>query len=280
MSTAPRRLLISCCALFLLLLGGCAGLTGKTSQQQIRTSSLVDYLYPDGKVPEDLRERQPHLKLPLRVGLAYVPDKTEYAALQLAESQKQTALERVAAHFREREFISDVVSIPQTYLAQGKGFDTLTQVAQLFDVDVIALVSYNVLSSQDNNALSLAYWTIVGAYLIPGDERSVQTFVDTAVFDLGTRKLLLRAPGLDKRERLTTMAASSGTERELVDASFDAATAQMIANLDTELDAFVAQVESEKVNVSVSYRIGYSGGATGLLPLLGLVVLVAWRRRR
>ena len=37
------------------------------------SSSLVDYLYPDGQIPPEFEEQIPRLKLPLRVGIAFVP---------------------------------------------------------------------------------------------------------------------------------------------------------------------------------------------------------------
>lgn len=37
------------------------------------SSSLVDYLYPEGQVPPQYEETVPHLRLPLTVGLAFVP---------------------------------------------------------------------------------------------------------------------------------------------------------------------------------------------------------------
>jgi len=266
-------------AVALLLSSACASLSGYGRQQQTRSSSLVEYLYPDGKVPAGLREARPRLVLPLRVGIAFVPDENHGGGLALSEAQRQQTLERVAEHFRQRPFIEDVVSIPRSYLTQQKGFDSLQQVAQLFGVDVVALVSWNLLTRQDNNALSLAYWTIVGAYIVPGDELRTQTFVDTAVFDVSTRKLLMRAPGVDRRERLSTMAASSATEREMLEASFDAAAGRMIANLDGELDDFVARVEAQSAQVDVDYRPGYTGG-TGAIGVFGLLLIAALALRR
>ena len=37
------------------------------------SSSLVDYLYPDGEEPPPYSEAVPQLNIPLRVGLAFVP---------------------------------------------------------------------------------------------------------------------------------------------------------------------------------------------------------------
>jgi len=68
----------------------------------------------------------------------------------------------------------------------------------------MALVSYDhVTQSLENNA-ALLYWTIVGMYLTPGNENTIQTFVDTAVCDIKSKKMLFRAPGINKLEKRTS----------------------------------------------------------------------------
>ena len=89
--------------------------------------------------------------------------------------------------------------IPEAYLRTGRGFPTaLEQTARLYDLDVMALVSYDQVAHSAEGRPSFLCWTIVGAYVVKGNENDVHTFVDTAVFDVPTRKLLFRAPGVSE----------------------------------------------------------------------------------
>ncbi len=255
-----------------VLLAGCSSLfAGDTGRTGV-SSSLVDYLYPRGEVPPPPDDRVPHLELPIRVGLAFVPGDGGEA---LTESQRQQLLEKVRAAFVGREFIEAIEIIPETYLRQGKGFDALEGVARLYRVEAVALVSYDQVAFVGDAGSSFWYWTIVGAYVVKGSEHEVQTFVDTAVFDMGTRSLLFRAPGADRLETRSTLVDSAQARRDAMAESFEKAMGAMTVNLDTELDRFKTRVEQEQVAV-VSYKPGHEkhgGGSLGPLPLLALA---AW----
>ena len=68
----------------------------------------------------------------------------------------------------------------------------------MFGVDIMALVSYDQIHFTDSNAMAMLYWTIVGAYLVHGDEYDIKTLLDISVFDVASRKLLFRAPGVSQ----------------------------------------------------------------------------------
>lgn len=256
----------------ILLVTGLAAMAGCSQYWQAETtrngasSSLVDYLYPEGSVPPAFDEQVPQLRLPLRVGLAFVPPARSTPGTQavLSESDRTALLERVKSRFTDRKYISSIEMIPETYLRSTRGFDGVSQVARLYGVDVMALVSYDQVSAIGDNKLSLTYWTIVGAYLIKGTENEVNTFVDTAVFDMGTRKLLFRAPGVDQRQKSSTAIESSGKLRDISGSSFVAATDQMASNLSTELDRFELRLKDEPKLAAVSWRDGSSGGGGGM----------------
>lgn len=265
-----------------LLLGLVAGLSGCTSlwqgtgmsgARQGVSSSLVDYLYPKGEQPPPQDQQLPHLKLPLNVGLAFVPSSNPRG---LSAESKARLLDQVKQAFTDRDFIGHIEVIPETYLAAGRGFETVEQVARLYSLDVIALVSYDQVSYSEDTTASLLYWTIIGAYVIKGSQNDVQTFVDTAVFDVATHKLLFRAPGVDRFENTSTLVKSGEALREAREAGFQRAMQDMTANLQTALDEFVVRVKEEKV-VQVSYRSSSGGG--GSLDLMLLLVLAGlWAR--
>ncbi len=48
----------------------------------------------------------------------------------------------------------------------------------MYDIDVIALVSYDQVQFTDGSFLSLTYWTIVGAYVVAGEKNDTSTMLD------------------------------------------------------------------------------------------------------
>ena len=267
-----------CLAALLFFITGCSEFWARSDVRTGTSSSLVDYLYPEGEVPPEFDQAIPRLKLPLRVGLAFVPSsgRSQWAGGQpvLSEADKSELLGLVRDRFRDRKYISQIEIIPETYLSSTRGFDGVAQVARLYGVDVMALVSYDQVASIGDNKLSLTYWTIVGAYVVRGTENEVQTFVDTAVFDVGSRKLLFRAPGIDRRQRASTAVDSPDKMQAQRSASFRAAVTQMRDNLATELDAFEQRLKDEPQIADVSWRDGRGSGGGGAMDLLSLGLLM------
>jgi rhombotail lipoprotein len=259
-----------------VLLAGCASLWVGPQQRQGISSSLVDFLYPKGEVPPPQDGVIPTLAIPLRVGLAFVPGR-DPATPGLSELRKNELLGRVKAAFDGREFIREIVVVPDAYLRSGKGFGTIDQVARLYGLDVIALVSYDQVVHTEDTRASLLYWTIVGAYFVKGSKNDVQTFVDAAVFDVRTRKLLFRAPGIDRLEARTTLVESPEQTRRAREASFDNAIAAMTTNLDKELASFRERIKADK-SVAIVQRTGGGGGAVGAWVLAAAALLALGRR--
>ena len=108
------------------------------------------------------------LSIPLKVGIAFVPEQSSSArgvslwtgarrGATLAETTKAQLLERVAEHFRNIKFVSDIEVIPSAYLTPRGGFTNLDQIRTMYGVDVIALVSYDQVQFTDEGMLSLTY---------------------------------------------------------------------------------------------------------------------------
>jgi len=265
------------CACLLLL--GCAGFLGSNLRQGV-SSSLVDYLYPSGEEPPKPSDSMPSLQLPLKVGIAFVPSNREAA---LSEAERMGLLNKVKAHFADRDFIDDIAVIPEVYMrSSGRGFQSMEQLARLYDLDVIALVSYDQVAQTAERTSSLLYWTIVGAYVVEGNKNDVSTFVDTAVFDVPTRTLLFRAPGISAVKSASTLVGVESDLRASQQKGFDQAMADMTVNLDKELDAFKQRVLTEgKVRVTRADGSSYGGGgAPDLAWLAALLLLAAFRPTR
>jgi rhombotail lipoprotein len=265
--------------LVMLLIAGCSSLWnfGGETRSGV-SSSLVDYLYPAGEVPPDTQDTIPYLKLPLRVGIAFVPGQSGRGAI--SEATKMQLLETVKAEFTDRDYIEHIEVIPDTYLRSSKGINGMQQVARLYGVDVMALVSYDQVAVSEDNPSSFLYWTIVGSYVIKATSNEVQTFVDTAVLDVSTARLLFRAPGLNKTSDRSTLIESGEIVRKAKDSSFSAAMDAMTQNLTIELDQFQERVQKDPQVARTEWKSGSGGGALGFWILLAFTGLSACRARR
>lgn len=276
-----RSLRLSLILLLAVLASGCEALLGEYWSPQQRTgasSSVVEFLYPDGAVPPKPTGELPVLPQPLTVGLAFVPGRDGEMG-PLSEPQKLALLETVRAKFAGEDYVTQIVLVPEAYLRGADGFTALERAARMYGLDVMALVSYDQLSTSSDKQSSFLYWTIVGAYLVEGTRNDVQTLVDTAVFDIPSRTLLFRAAGTDRVQKDATMVASPQQMRQAQVESFERAMRDMTTNLQVELDAFKVRVKEGKAPVRVAQRTE-GGGAAGALPLVGLLVLGLRRRYR
>jgi rhombotail lipoprotein len=276
-----RRILVLCIALTSAALSGCALLCapycGGASAVRHSSSSLVEFLYPNG-TPPPREDNVPELHVPLRVGLAFLPGRGAGAAGPDA-ALRQELLERVRQHFSERKFVSEIVIIPDYYLGAQRGFAGLEAAQRLYSVDVMALVSYDQVMHADENNWSLGYLTIVGMYVLKGNRYDVSTLVDLAVVDPATHSLVLRAGGIDTRHGNVTLIEERRESREAGASGFNAASEQMIQHFDTALTDFEAQVRTGHANVRVVRKDGSGGGAFTWPWLLALLPLAAARMR-
>lgn len=261
--------------LLFVSLSGCSQLVSNKTDRQSASSSLVDFLYPQKEKRVAHKEEIPVLKLPVKVGIAFVPSHN-WRGSGIDENNKINLLNKVKASFGKHRFIDSISIIPSVYLRKGQGFDALDQVARLHDVDVMALVSYDQVTQSLHNNASLLYWTIVGMYVIPGNENSVQTFVDTAVFDVRSRKMLLRAPGVSSLRKRSTAIGVNSVMAEKSLQGFNTAFDDMISNLNAELSRFKARAKEGRV-ATIQHRQGYTGGGSFDSLLLILLVLFVFK---
>jgi len=270
------RAVASICVI--LVVAACA-----TVHERHNSANVVDFLYPDTKDPV-VTPSVPVLALPLRVGIAFVPN-GGYASPVLTEQRKMDLMQQVADHFKKYPYVKSIEVIPSPYLRPKGGFANLDQVRTMYGVDVIALVSYDQVQFTDEGLLSLTYWTIVGAYVVLGEKNDTQTMLDTVVFDIKSRKMLFRAPGTDRVSGRATLVNASEQLRTDSGISFDSAAKQMIENLDQQLALFKDKVKEHPDEYQVvrtaeyqhstgggrvdGYRLALFGSVGGTALLLG-----------
>ena len=275
-----------------VLLSGCAnlGCWPNCGSHSRNSSSLVEFLYPHGAAPPQ-QNVIPQLRIPLRVGLAFLPSTEGAATGGLDAAHQEELLQRIKARFSSRPFVADIVVIPDYYLRGRGGFQGLEGVQRLYGVDVMALVSYDQVVHTDENNWSLGYLTIVGAYVLKGSRHDVSTLVDLAVVDPVSHSLVLRAGGTSTGHGNTTFIDAGRKTRGAAAEGYDAATDQMIEHFDTALTKFEADVRSGKAAVKVVHKNqagngsadssggGRSGGGALSWPfILSLLALVIFRR--
>ncbi len=251
-------------AVLLGLATGCVFMD--SSRRNHEQTSLVNYLYP-GDSAKAMTPTIPTLTLPLKVGLAWVPGDSRkerpYGESTLPEEFLQSTLAEVRRQFTNLAFVSEVVMIPTAYLQPGGGFQNLDQIRAMHGVDVIALVSRDQKQFNDSDQLSFFYMTIVGAYTVPAEKNETYTMVDTAVFDIQSRSLLFRAPGVHRlKGRSTYVGLDLDLRKDRLE-GMKLATESMVTELKTELAAFQGRIKSQPETVRIVKRPGYTGAGAG-----------------
>ena len=271
--------IISISVLFSLM--GCAEFYGR--RQSRYTSSVVEYLYPKKEVAEV--PSIPRLSLPLRVGIAFVPESgVRKVANRLSGKEKMHLMERISTEFRSLPFVKDIELIPTDYLTNGGGFTNLDQIKTMYGIDVITLVSYDQVQHTDEGMLSLFYWTIVGAYIVKGEKNDTSTMVDAVLYDIPSRKMLFRAPGTSHLKGSSTLVNLSEQLRSDSLNGFHLAADNLVTNLQAELDRFKKKVKEMPESYAIEHKPGYTGGgslgAGFALTLLIFGGLALWSGRK
>jgi len=262
-------------------------------------SGLMDYLYPKNKTAPAPNPSGARLQLPLRVGIAFVPTPggSGQNALLPAGSEKPL-LDILKDTFKDKPWVKEIRVIPSTYLTPQGGFDNLDQVRSLYGVNVVALVSVDQIQYTNPKWYSIAYLSIVGAYVLPGDANDTRTLIDAAVFDVPTRTFLLRAPGQSNVKGSSTAINVHARLREDSAKGLELAMKDLAGNLEKEVEGFKADVATggrEEVDVATkegvslhdlppdpsapNRRGGTFGGAEALLGLV-LAASAVIRRKR
>jgi rhombotail lipoprotein len=213
-----------------LLLSACAG----TIQHRRQSVGLTASSGPETEGAVAQSPRPLELKVPLRVGIAFAP--AADADKDLPSQLKQKLLVEVRAAFEDLAFVEAVEVIPPTFVARHAEYQGLAAAARTFRLDALALLTYDQEQFSATSNWSLLYWTVVGAYLVPGEKGETRTLLAASVLDLPSRSLLLHATGSDHASNRSSPVAVERAVREAGQASFERATAALIADLRKQLD--------------------------------------------
>lgn len=258
-----------------------------------RVNSALDFLYPQGMAAARPAS-QVALHLPLRVGLAFAPNR-DFRGDPITEAQKQTLLTRVADAFRKHQGLGNLQVVPSVYLSPAGSFENLDKLAAALGLDVVVLLSYDQAQFTESTRASWTYLTIIGPLLIQGEKNDTRTLIDAVVLDIKSRALLFRAAGESTVNGSSSPLNVERKRRVFAGEGFDKATDDLIAHLGTSLAGFEEQAKNGTVNgpgtpVVAMYNAegkiiqgkngGTGGGGALALPellaaaLLGLALLL------
>lgn len=254
------------------------------NKREARSNSVVNFLYPKDSKP--LADQSiPVLNLPLRVGVAFIPPVESgngfytFDQTGFTEMQKTALMQKVRDAFKAYPFVQSIEIIPSNYLRSGGGFDNLDQLKGLLGVDVVVLLAYDQVQFTNESYLTLAYWTIVGAYVVQGNKNDTHTLMEAAVYDIGSRHLLFRAPGASQVKGSSTAVGIEAALREASAKGLEQATTDLIKNLDTQLADFRERVKKAPEEVKIVHKPGYSGGGSfEAISALAFALLFAFGR--
>ncbi len=230
------------------------------------SSSVVQFLYPNKDQPF-IEPRIPTLRLPLRVGIAFIPPGSPegpYGAYSVqanfTEQQKTDLLRKVAAQFKALPFVQSIEIIPSTYLRPGGGFENLDQLRAMLGIDVVTLIAYDQAQNSRDTEASIAYWTIVGAYVVPAQRNSTNTLMEAVVYDIPSRSLLFRAPGTSALKNSATLFRAEYELQQDSARGIEEASLQMTTNLAQEIELFKVRAREEPASIHIEHKPGYTGG--------------------
>lgn len=223
--------------------------SGCVSQQLNQRSNALEYLYSAGAEARPAATIE--IARPVRVGIAFAPS-AEVKAETFSTEQKQALLARVAKKFRDRKGIDAIEIIPANYLSPRGGFEELDRLSVSFRVNQFVLISYDQVQFTESSALSLTYWVTygAGAYVIKGEKNETRTLMDAVVYDIASRTMLFHAVGQSSIKGSSTLMGMSKALRERSIQGFNAATDDLVVNLEASIEAFVATMKDGTVTVA------------------------------
>ena len=96
-------------ALAAIAVSACASMNKTTKQRQV--ASVLSYLYPGTEQAPPVSDQVAEIKVPFRIGVAFVPDNTN-AEFRLPETDRIMLADKVGEAFKRYPFVADIVAVP------------------------------------------------------------------------------------------------------------------------------------------------------------------------
>jgi rhombotail lipoprotein len=245
-------------AAFLLVLitltGSCVTTRSKEPYKHLKTS-IIRFLGPVEKNnPEKKETSEATITVPLKVGIAFVPS-NDFG--DFPEKERMNLMQEIAPEFENYKFVESIELIPSLYLEKEGGFSNLDRLQELFDINVIVLLSYDQSQFADSGAWSITYWTIVGAYIVKGEKNDTHTLIDASLFHIQSRKMLFRAAGINHlKSRATPINFTEQVRKDSLD-SYHQARVDLTKNLKEKLYSFRKMIRASSGAFKLKLKPGY-----------------------
>jgi rhombotail lipoprotein len=258
-----------------------SGVLNLVADQVLEFSGLLSDILVDEKVKLDLIQDVCNLHGHQELVDDLMAFDAKDLATQLFQGTllKKNTLEQVKASFAAVEYIDRIEVIPELYTSSRGQGPQLDQLRQLYQLDVLALVSYDQLVNRKENLLAVTYLSIVGNYIFPGSHFDVSTLIDLAVIDLDSKRLLFRAAGTHASKGTSAEAYTRHRYDRHQSQGFASAMHTMIGNLNLALNQFEERLKAKRPgdDIRVEARPGYQMNTHWwMITLLSLVLM--WRR--
>jgi rhombotail lipoprotein len=250
-----------CCCFMILGLILLTVLTGGCTKEPPRLytnyqTSMIRFIGSEENNPRSQWASDPTISVPLKAGIAFAPS-SDYGT-GFPEKERMVLMQEIASHFNSYKFVESIELIPSLYLEEGGGFANLDTLQQLFGIDIIMLLSYDQTQFQDTGALSITYWTLIGAYFVQGEKNDTHTLMDAALFHIPSRKMLFRASGTHHYKNSATPINLSEQARKDSLTGFHQASIDLTKNLAIKLYHFRQAIRSQSGKFRLKLKPGYT----------------------
>ena len=93
---------------------------------------------------------EPTITVPLKIGISFTPSQNYGEGFP--EKERMQLMQEIRTQFKDFKFVESIELVPSLYLEEGGGFSNLDKLRQLFDIDVIMLLSYDQSQFKDTGA--------------------------------------------------------------------------------------------------------------------------------
>ena len=113
-------------------------------------TNITRFLNVDESTIKSQEAMEPTISVPLRVGISFAPS-LNYGD-GFPEKERMNLMQEIGTQFKGYKFVESIELVPSLYLEEGGGFSNLDKLRQLFDIDVIMLLSYDQSQFKDTGA--------------------------------------------------------------------------------------------------------------------------------
>src|SRR5262245_20179428 len=239
-----------------LLCAGCAGPTISTARTHSSLTPLTGESEGGSSASTGPRPAQPaSMPVPARIALAFVPEASargtsaegmsSWATGPLPEAFKAKVLENLADAFRKESFVGGIQVVPSFYLGGSTAPEIVASVRATFDVEAVALVTYDLQHFNRINGWSLTYIALITMMFVPGNELSSHLYLDTAVYWSNNGALLFRAAGSAEHDQSFALPYYDDNAQVQTERCFADATADLVPKLRPEIEKFAQRIKAE-----------------------------------